>query len=29
MFDDERRSATVEALDDLSAVAILGPTCAA
>lgn len=25
MFDDERRSATVEVLDDLEAVAILGP----
>src|SRR3954471_2697598 len=25
MFDDERRSATVEALDDVEAVAILGP----
>jgi len=25
MFDDERRSATVEALDDLRALAILGP----
>jgi CRP/FNR family transcriptional regulator len=25
MFDDERRSATVEALDDLQAIAILGP----
>ncbi len=25
MFDDERRSATVEVLDDLAAVAILGP----
>src|SRR3954471_10845723 len=25
MFDDERRSATVETLDDMEAVAILGP----
>ncbi len=29
MFDDERRSATVEALEGLDALAILGPTCAA
>ena len=29
MFDDERRSATVEALDPVDAVAIPAPTCGA